>query len=490
MPRPARLGDAGIGADHALRQIGRARVRTAARLDLADSDRPVMLLGELAHLLGRGVAGDDQDRVVGGVELRIERHQVADGELLDVVDIAADRHAVGLVPAEQLLLHRLVEQRAGRIVGPHAPLLEHDLALGDQLLLGDAQTGHAVGFHAHHQLEPVGRHRLVVAGRIVGRVGVVAAAILRHGARELGGAHRGGALEHHVLEEMRDAGLAPHLVGAARLVDQDLGDDRRAARRQHDHLQAVRQGEGLGPPPFDREQLGQRRRRRRQRRAGGEAAEQGAAADHPVSEDAFEEAALAPRDGRRVAGGGLAGRLGVAQPLLLLGRVDDDAGGLRALPEDQAVDEGLVVVVERLGVLVDAAADVGVDAAARALAGLGNQRLLRAGRGGGGPPPAPAARAWLRPASAGDSASLAWSAGVTSCGRGSPGRGGRSSALGGMVSGECETILNSSGDTFLPPPRFSKALQPPSATGPRATRQRVIRLVRRIVRPSVSASVR
>src|SRR6478672_5661560 len=95
-----------------------------------------------------------------------------------------------------------------------------------------------------------------------------------------------------------------------------------------------------------------------------------------------------------------------------------------------------------------------------------------------------------RPASAGDSASLAWSAGVTSCGLGSPGRGGRSSALGGMVSGECETILNSSGDTFLPPPRFSKALQPPSATGPRATRQRVISLVRRIVRPSVSASVR
>src|SRR6478672_13694979 len=88
-----------------------------------------------------------------------------------------------------------------------------------------------------------------------------------------------------------------------------------------------------------------------------------------------------------------------------------------------------------------------------------------------------------RPASAGDSASLAWSAGVTSCGLGSPGRGGRSSALGGMVSGECETILNSSGDTFLPPPRFSKALQPPSIRAPTAAQVTGRRIVRRIICP-------
>src|SRR6266851_9884364 len=101
----------------------------------------------------------------------------------------------------------------------------------------------------------------------------------------------------------------------------------------------------------------------------------------PLSEEAFEKAALAPRDGGRGAGGGLASRLGVAQALLLLGRVDDGARGRRVLPEDQAVDERLVAVVERLGVLVDAAADVGVDAAAGALARLLNQRLLRTGRG-------------------------------------------------------------------------------------------------------------
>src|SRR5262249_18931306 len=74
-----------------------------------------------------------------------------------------------------------------------------------------------------------------------------------------------------------------------------------------------------------------------------------------ASEDAFEQAALAARDGRRRARCRLAGRLGVAQALLLLGRVEDDAGGRLLLPEDQAVDERLVVVVDGPGVLVDAA---------------------------------------------------------------------------------------------------------------------------------------
>jgi hypothetical protein len=53
-----------------------------------------------------------------------------------------------------------------------------------------------------------------------------------------------------------------------------------------------------------------------------------------------------------------------------------------------------------------------------------------------------------------------------------------------MVSGECETILNSSGDTFLLPPKFSKAPQPPRASVLQATRANGIgRRVGFIVRP-------
>jgi hypothetical protein len=44
------------------------------------------------------------------------------------------------------------------------------------------------------------------------------------------------------------------------------------------------------------------------------------------SEDAFEQAALAALDGGSGAAGGLAGGLRLAQPLLLLLGIDDDAG--------------------------------------------------------------------------------------------------------------------------------------------------------------------
>ena len=38
-----------------------------------------------------------------------------------------------------------------------------------------------------------------------------------------------------------------------------------------------------------------------------------------------------------------------------------------------------------------------------------------------------------------------------------------------MVSGECETILNSSGDTFLVPPMLSSMPQPPNRVAQAAT---------------------
>ena len=119
---------------------------------------------------------------------------------------------------------------------------------------------------------------LVVAGHVEVGEGVVAAAVARHGARELGRRQRAGPLEHHVLEEMGDAGLAVGLVGAADLVDQHLGHDRRAARRQHDDLQAVRQGEGFGRPAVDLQQAREGRGARRQQGAGEEAAESSTAA--------------------------------------------------------------------------------------------------------------------------------------------------------------------------------------------------------------------
>ena len=143
--------------------------------------------------------------------------------------------------------HDLLVQPRLRIVGdPHVVFLEHDVALGQHVLVLEDEAGHAVGLELHHQRQLVARHALEIAG-VVGRgEGVLVAADLEHGLGELAGRMLAGALEHQMLEEMREARFARRLVGGADLVPDHLRDDRRAVIRDHHHLQAVAEGEGGG----------------------------------------------------------------------------------------------------------------------------------------------------------------------------------------------------------------------------------------------------
>src|SRR6185369_5908953 len=58
---------------------------------------------------------------------------------------------------------------------------------------------------------------------------------------DLAGAVVGRALEHHVLEEMRDAALTHQLIARADLVEEGRGDDRRLAVLQQADGEAVGQ---------------------------------------------------------------------------------------------------------------------------------------------------------------------------------------------------------------------------------------------------------
>ena len=55
----------------------------------------------------------------------------------------------------------------------------------------------------------------------------------------------GGALEHHVFQEMRYPAFAGGFVRGARLVIDRLGNQGRAVIRHHHHLQTVIQGRGF-----------------------------------------------------------------------------------------------------------------------------------------------------------------------------------------------------------------------------------------------------
>ena len=120
-------------------------------------------------------------------------------------------------------------------------LLDHR-ALGLEVALVDIEVGHALGLGPQQAFEVVRRHDLVVGRHVVGREGVVGAAHVLGQPSDGLGLHVARALEHQVLEEMREAGAPLRIVLRADVVP-DLHADRRA-RMVFDghHLQPVGQG--------------------------------------------------------------------------------------------------------------------------------------------------------------------------------------------------------------------------------------------------------
>ena len=103
------------------------------------------------------------------------------------------------------------------------------------------QVAHAIGLEPQPELELVRRQRLEVVRAIeVGRAVEVRAArrfeqlevrVARHVLR---------ALEHHVLEQVREARAARRLVGRTDVIPEIDRDERQPMIRREDHLEAVR----------------------------------------------------------------------------------------------------------------------------------------------------------------------------------------------------------------------------------------------------------
>ena len=104
------------------------------------------------------------------------------------------------------------------VVDAHAAFFQHHVAFGLNADIRQIEIGHAVGFELHDELQSVLRD-LLVEGRVIVRgEGVVLAAVARDGLRELAARHGRRAAEHHVFEEMRQAGNARRIVHRADLV--------------------------------------------------------------------------------------------------------------------------------------------------------------------------------------------------------------------------------------------------------------------------------
>ncbi|MGY4299001.1 hypothetical protein ACVWXN_007096 [Bradyrhizobium sp. i1.4.4] len=139
-----------------------------------------------------------------------------------------------------------VSRASGSIGDAHVVFFQHDVTLGQHVLVLQDEADHAVGLELHHGAELLAGHALVVASVVDPGEGVLAAADPPHSLRELAGRVLGGALEHQMLEEMRESGFARRLVGGAGLVPGHLRHDRRAVIGDHHNLQAVVEREAGG----------------------------------------------------------------------------------------------------------------------------------------------------------------------------------------------------------------------------------------------------
>ena len=240
MPLPARLLDLVVGDRHQAAR-DRRRLRRAHALEVrpARLDPPVRLFGERQGLVGLDVARHHQNGVLGRIEALVIGERVLAFEALDLMPPADDRDPIRMM-GEERRLDRFAELRAGVGVAMHASLLEHDVALGRDDVVGQGQARHAVGLELHAGFEVLLGDLLEIGGEIVAGEGVLLAADFGDEFRELAVRMALGALEHQVFEEVGDARLAQGIVGGAVAVPDHVGDDRRAAVGNDDDLEAVR----------------------------------------------------------------------------------------------------------------------------------------------------------------------------------------------------------------------------------------------------------
>ncbi len=203
-----------------------------------------------------------QDRVLRAVPGPIEVDGVLRGKAANLLLPADDGNAVGMV-AEEGGHHRLAQQGLRPVVDPRATLLQHHLQLRHDFRFLEREVQHAVRFEIQDGLQMLLRQGLPIAGVVLVGEGVLPPT---HGGHHVGvgpGRVLLGALEQQVLQEVRQARLARHLVGGADLVHQELGYRRHAPVCGHHDGEAIgerelfgREDVGEGAAPADERQPG------------------------------------------------------------------------------------------------------------------------------------------------------------------------------------------------------------------------------------------
>ena len=215
-----------------------------------DSEVPVCELDDVAD---GAVAGDDQDRVRGGVEPLVEVGGVVERRLLEMGEVAVAVVGVRVGVEGERRQRDPRKASVGPVENVDLDLLLYDRDLVAKVLVRERQRTHAVGLEPERELEPSRRERLVVGREVRAGVPVEDPAGALNQPEVLDLPDVGGALEHQVFEEVSEACPPLRLGSEADVVDDRDRDERAGAVRRDEHPESVAErgalelGEGHAP---------------------------------------------------------------------------------------------------------------------------------------------------------------------------------------------------------------------------------------------------
>ena len=177
-------------------------------------ERFEMLARQVHHALVRQIAGRREQQIRRRIDRAIVTPNHLAVETLHRFARAQNRLAQRMILPE-IRREDLVDQII-RTVRLHLELFEDHAFFLVDILVAEHAVQHQVGQNIHGERQVLVQHLRVEAHQFLGGEGVQIAADGVHRARDLLGGPVGGALEQHVLDEVREAVLLLRFRGAIR----------------------------------------------------------------------------------------------------------------------------------------------------------------------------------------------------------------------------------------------------------------------------------
>ncbi len=232
------------GDDRTTFRGDRRRLHVEFRHGRTAAQRSEVLRDEPLHLGRLEITDDREARVVRRIEGPEELLHVIELHGLDVLVRADDVRVVGVTLREQQVEQLFLHDAVGLVLDGLAALVAHDVLLVRQGALVEhvQQVAHAVRFEPKRELELVGRQGLEIIRAVeVGRAVDVAGAGALEQLEVRIARYVPGALEHHVLEQVREARPSRVFVGGTDVIPEVDGDHGQSPILRQDDFEAVRQ---------------------------------------------------------------------------------------------------------------------------------------------------------------------------------------------------------------------------------------------------------